>query len=121
MSEHDDGRAQRYKVGGLRVIYDTGDGYWSGRVVDVSESGIFVETTHELEPGTRVTLLPDAADEDELPFEVTAEVARLNVYDLEEHYDRTPGIAFRWVDLDDAQRAQVRAYLEAHGVPVRAS
>lgn len=114
-----DERAPRYRVGGLRVIYDTGDGYWSGQVVDVSESGLFVETTHELDPGTRVTLHPDGDDEHELPFEVSAEVVRANNYDLDNHFDRTPGLAFRLVDLGEEERAQVRAYLTARGVTVR--
>lgn len=118
MTERDEERAPRYRVHGLRVVYDTGDGYWSGEVVDVSESGVFVETTHELPAGARVTILPDSERDDDLPFEVTAEVVRLNVYDLDNHYDRTPGIAFRWVDLSDEQLEQVRVFLRGRGRPL---
>ncbi len=112
-------RAPRFRVGGLRVIYDTGDAFWSGPVVDVSESGIFVETAHSLPPGTMVTLMPDTPEEDQLPFELRAVVVRSNEYDLEQHWDRTPGIAFRLEGLSAESFAQLRAFLHAHGVPVR--
>ncbi len=118
MSDSDQQRAQRYRVGGLRVVYDTGDGFWSAEVVDVSESGLFVETTHELAAGTRVTLLPEDRSDAELPFEVLAEVVRTNVYDLDNHFDRTPGIAFRWIDITDAERELVRNYLRGRGRPI---
>ncbi len=112
-------RAARYRVGGLRVIYDTGEGFWSGEVVDLSESGLFVETVHELAVGTPVTIMPDLPEEAQLPFEIHAEVARVTTYDLDEHFDRTPGIAFRLVGLDAEQHAQLHQFLSAHGVPVR--
>jgi hypothetical protein len=111
-------RAPRYTVGNLRVIYDTGEEFWSGPVTDMSESGIFVETMHELAAGTKVTLLWDLPDDESLPFEVKAEVVRTTEYDPDQHWDRTPGIAFRLTGLNQAQLKQVGAFLKDHGVPM---
>ena len=111
-------RAPRYTVGGLCVIYDTGNGFWSAPVVDVSESGIFVETTHQLPPGKRVVIIPDTPDEDQLPFEINGVVVRTNEYNLEEHWDRVPGIAFK-LELSGENFTLLRDFLAAHGVPVR--
>ncbi len=112
-------RAPRFRVGNLRVIYDTGEEFWSGPVTDMSESGIFVETQHELPSGTKVTILPDLPDEQTLPFEIKAEVVRTAEYDPDPHWDRTPGIAFRLTGLTVQQFEQLRAFLKAHGVPMR--
>ena len=112
-------RAPRFKVGNLRIIYDTGEEFWSGPVTDMSESGIFVETMHELPSGTRVTLLPDLPGNRSLPFEIKAEVVRTTEYDPDEHWDRTPGIAFRLIGLTLIQFEQLRTFLKAHGVPMR--
>jgi hypothetical protein len=116
---HTGPRAPRFKIKGLTVVYDAGDSFWSGPVTDMSESGIFVETTHSLPVGTRVTLMPEVSEDEQLPFEIQAEVVRVNEYDLDEHFDRTPGIAFRLVGLSLENFAQVRQFLLAHGVPAR--
>jgi len=114
-------RAPRYRVGGLNMVYDTGEGFWSGPVVDVSESGLFVETRHELPVGTKVSLLPDIDfdKEEALPFEVRAVVVRVNEYDIDRHFDRTPGLAFRLIHLSPSQIEQFRTFLLAHGAPVK--
>jgi hypothetical protein len=103
----------------LTVVYDTGESFWSGSVIDMSESGIFIETSHSLPVGTRVTLMPEVSEAEQLPFEIEAEVVRTNEYDPDEHFDRTPGIAFRLLGLSLEHFAQVRQFLLAHGVPVR--
>lgn len=110
-------RAPRYRVGDLKIIYDTGDAFWTAPVVNVSETGLFVETTHELPVGTRVSLWPDSPDEDGLPFEVQAEVVRVQALDLDGHWDRTPGLALKMVDMAPEQVEQFRSYLKACGVP----
>ncbi len=112
-------RAPRYRVGNLQVIYDTGEEFWSGPVVDMSESGLFVETMHELAPGTKVTIIPDLPDEEHLPFEIQGEVVRTAEYDPQLSWDKIPGIAFRLHGLSLEQFAQLRTFLKAHGVPVR--
>ncbi len=110
-------RAQRYKVP-LRIIYDAGSGgFWTAKVADMAELGLFVETTHTLEPGTEVTIVPDE-DEGDLPFEIRAEVVRVQQYDLDAHWDRTPGIAFKLLHVDDEDRERLRTYMAENGTPV---
>jgi hypothetical protein len=112
-------RAPRFSVERFSVVYDTGEGFWCGPVIDVSESGLFVETAHELPVGTAVTILPDVPDENALPFEIHGEVVRVHQLNLEEHADRIPGLAFRWCDLTPEQVAQVRRFIERHGTSTR--
>ncbi|MBI5509884.1 MAG: PilZ domain-containing protein [Deltaproteobacteria bacterium] len=112
-------RAPRFKVTNLRVIYDTGEEFWSGPVVDMSESGIFVETMHQLPAGTKVTILPDLPDEEQLPFEIQGEVVRTSEYAPDVQWDRIPGIAFRLTGLTVRQFEQLRGFLGRHGVPMR--
>jgi hypothetical protein len=110
-------RAQRYRVGGMNVVYDTGESFWSGPVLDVSESGLLVDTQHDLPVGTRVTLVPDVAEDEQLPFEIQAEVVRRQTYALGRVVDRRSGLAFRLVGLTPEQIAQVRSFLEGRGRP----
>jgi len=112
-------RAQRFAVGGLNIIYDTGESFWAGPVRDVSESGIFVQTQHDMPVGTSVTLVPVTDDDAQLPFDVKAEVVRVDVYDEDNHFDRIPGIAFHLIGLSAQEREQFRAFLTRYGVPVR--
>jgi hypothetical protein len=118
MSEPKD-RAARYRVGGLKVIYDTGNEFWAAPVINASESGLFVETHHELAIGSQVTILPDVPHDEQLPFELGAEVARVNEYDPDNHFARVPGMAFRLVGLSSDQLAQVRIFLRQHGVKLK--
>jgi hypothetical protein len=113
-------RAPRYTVDGLNVVYDVGDAFWSGPVVDFSESGLFVETTHELPVDTEVTLVPDVPSDESLPFELTAKVVRVREYDDETAELIKHGIAFLLINLSEGEMEQVREFLAAHGVPVRA-
>lgn len=108
-------RAPRFSVARFNIVYDTGDGFWCGPVIDVSESGLFVETAHELPVGTRVTIVPDVEDGASLPFELHGEVVRVHQLDLDGHADRTPGLALRWLDLSAEQIAQVREFIQSHG------
>ncbi|MEZ0312614.1 MAG: PilZ domain-containing protein [Myxococcota bacterium] len=112
-------RAPRYRFGSLNFIYDTGESFWAAPVLDVSESGVFLETAHQLDVGTQVTLVPDVADDEKLPFELTAQVVRVNEFDTEENFKRPPGIAFRLLNLTAAQSAELRTFLHERGVLVR--
>ncbi|MDP7039182.1 MAG: PilZ domain-containing protein [Myxococcota bacterium] len=118
MAGHTD-RAPRYHVNGLSMIYDTGDGFWSGSVIDVSETGLFIETHHELSAETVVTLMPDVSEEEQLPFEIKAKVVRTIEYDPDNFFDRIPGLALSLVEMSDAQKQKVAAFLQSHGVPCR--
>lgn len=112
-------RAPRYRFGSLNFIYDTGESFWAAPVLDVSESGVFLETAHQLAVGTQVTLVPDVADNEKLPFELTAEVVRVNEFESEANFKRPPGIAFRLLNLSQAQVLELRTFLEQRGVLVR--
>jgi hypothetical protein len=108
-------RAPRFRVHGLHVVYDTGEEFWSGPVVNASHSGVFIETTHTLSAGTQVTVMPVGENDAKLPFEITGVVVRVDEFDLDNHYDRIPGIAMRFDGLSDAQGDQLRAFLKEHG------
>lgn len=111
-------RAPRYSVANLNVIYDADGSFWSGPVVDMSESGIFIETSHELPIGTAVTLVPDVSDDDALPFEIAAQVVRVVKYEPDQFVTRKPGLGFRIVGLRPEQMTQLSQFLRQRGVPV---
>ncbi|MEL6758798.1 MAG: PilZ domain-containing protein [Myxococcota bacterium] len=111
-------RAKRYTVANLNVIYDVDGAFWSGPVVDMSESGVFVETSHELPVGTRVVLVPDVSEDQALPFEIDAEVVRINQYDPDSYTDRVPGLAFRILGLRPDQYTLLGEFLRSRGVPL---
>ena len=115
--------APRYQIRELTVIYDTGESFWTAPVLDASETGLFAETVHDLSPGTNVYVMFSMSDEVEsttpLPFGIEAKVVRINEYDLEQHWDRTPGLAFHWQNMTQDQTLLVRCFLDQHGVLIR--
>jgi hypothetical protein len=112
-------RAPRFRVKGFTVVYDTGDGLWSGPVTDISNSGLFVETAHKLPIGTPVTLFPQFEDEKQLPFEIRALVARVKDVNLDSSLVEEEGIAFKLEGLSEQQVIDLQAFLGAHGIAVR--
>ena len=109
-------RAPRFEVDDLHMLYDVEgddeDGFWMGRVIDASPTGVFIETTHDLSPGTRVTLMPHGYDDDgRVPFEVKGTVVRQLDLDLDNHRNRTPGLAFRLEPLEAGQGGQVSHFV----------
>ena len=115
--------APRYQINELTVIYDTGDSFWTAPVLDASETGLFAETSHELTPGTSVSVMFSASNSTEsatpLPLGLKAKIVRVNEYDLEKHWDRTPGLAFHWQDIGQEATMLVRSYLDQNGVLIR--
>lgn len=106
-------RKDRYRVS-FEVVYDDGEGFMTGPVVDISESGCFIETVMPLEPGKQVRITPLVPGEVGI-FEFEGEVVRKNDYDLDNHFDRIPGMGVRFTDADKDQVAKLKAYLEAAG------
>ena len=104
-------------------MYDAGDTFWSARVVDTSETGIFLETTHELDEGAAVQLtfdMPESLATDlKLPLFLDAKVVRTNSYDLEEHWNRKHGLALTWQGLGPTETEQLRSFLTQHGIQIR--
>lgn len=115
--------APRYQIRELTVIYDTGESYWAAPVLDASETGLFAETTHELVPGTDVSMVFSASNGAEsstpLPLGIQAKVVRVNQYDLDDHWDRVPGLAFHWQGMSQNDTGLVRSFLAQHGVLIR--
>jgi hypothetical protein len=115
--------APRYQITELTVIYDTGDSFWTAPVLDASETGLFAETAHQLSPGTNVSVMFSTSDTTELatplPIGLEAKVVRVNEYDLEQHWDRTPGLAFHWQNIGQDATQLVRSFLNEHGVLIR--
>ncbi len=97
----------------LQIVYDDGHSFMSGPVLDLSASGVFIETVMPLSPGTKVRLTPlvsDDADADaDAVLEFEGEVVRKADYDLDNHFDRTPGMGIRFINVGDEQRAAIDA------------
>lgn len=94
----------------LQIVYDDGQSFMSGPVADMSETGVFIETVMPLEPQTRVRLMPLLPDEDGM-FELEGVVVRKADYDLDNHFDRTPGMGIKFVDVTPDQNAAVEKLL----------
>ena len=103
-------RKARFAVD-FEVVFDDGEGFMSGPLVDISETGCFIETVMPIEPGKRVRITPLVPGEAGI-FEFEAEVVRKLDYDLDNHFDRVPGMGVKFIDADAAQLKKLRAYLE---------
>lgn len=104
-------RSPRFQVK-LQIVYDDGNAFMSGPVVDISETGVFIETVMPLEPGTPVRLTPLLPEESGL-FEIHGQVVRKNDYDLDNFFDRTPGMGIRFTQITDDARASLKRLFEA--------
>lgn len=100
-------RSPRYSLK-LQIVYDDGNAFMSGAVVDISETGVFIETVMPLEPGTEVRLTP-LVPEDAGLFEIRGVVVRKNEYDLDNHFDRTPGMGIHFKEIGADARAQLQS------------
>ena len=107
-------RAPRFSVD-LNVVCEADGRVWSGRLVDLSESGAFVETTELVPPGTEISLVPDVDDDAELPTEIKAVVVRSDEIDLDDVWRSTQGLAVRLKDTTLQGFSQLRLFLAAHG------
>ena len=72
----------------------------------MSETGVFIETVMPLEPGTRVRLMPLIPDELGM-FELEGVVVRKADYDLDNYFDRTPGMGVSFADVSPDQRIAI--------------
>jgi hypothetical protein len=99
-------RSPRYSLK-LQIVYDDGSAFMSGAVVDISETGVFLETVMPLEPGSEVRLTP-LLPEDAGLFEIRGTVVRKNEYDLDNHFDRTPGMGINFQDITPDARAMLK-------------
>jgi uncharacterized protein (TIGR02266 family) len=102
-------RKKRYNVS-FEIVFDDGEGFMSGPVIDISETGCFIETVMPLDAGKRVRLTPLLPGESGI-FEIEGEVVRKQDYDLDNHFDRTPGMGIRFVDLDKGHLEHLKRLL----------
>lgn len=103
-------RAKRFPLS-FQVAYDDGEGFMTGRVVDVSETGAFIETTMPLKPGTTVSITPLLPGESGL-FEIEAEVVRTLEYDPDTLMELPAGMGVRFTNITDEERSQLRKMFE---------
>lgn len=94
----------------FKIVYDDGNSFNAGYVLDVSESGVFLETALPLPLGSIVRLTPLDHAGDRL-FEVTARVMRSIPYDPT--ILAPPGMGLEFVDLSREQRVQVSEMIKA--------
>jgi uncharacterized protein (TIGR02266 family) len=94
----------------LQIVYDDGQSFMSGPVVDISTSGVFIETVMPLPPGTEVRMQP-LAPEDVGLFELDGVVVRKHDYDLDNAFDRTPGMGIRFKDITPEAEAALSRLL----------
>ncbi len=100
-------RSTRYDLK-FQIVYDDGNAFMSGAVVDISDTGVFIETVMPLEPGTEVRLTPLLPEEAGL-FEIVGVVVRKQEYDLDNFFNRTPGMGLRFKDISEETRALLHA------------
>jgi hypothetical protein len=101
-------RAPRYSLGCLSVVYDSQEKFCSGPVINISATGMVIETSEDLTPGTKVTLLPEGYEDDSrLPFEIRAVVVRPSG----ETSQTQPGLALRFEGLTPSQSALLQHFL----------
>ena len=103
-------RKKRFELK-MEVVYDDGEGFMCGPCIDISESGIFIETVMPLKPSTKVRVIPLLPEEVGM-VEFDGEVVRKNEYDLDNHFDRTPGMGIRFLDPDPDQIDALSKYCE---------
>lgn len=102
-------RADRHAVG-FRVVWDDGESYFASDVVNISESGVFVETTMNVPVGSEVSVIP-LVDGIQL-FEVRGKVVRAR--DISDELDMQPGFALAFSNLTGAQKEELRRVLANH-------
>lgn len=95
-------QSERHSVR-FKLVYDDGNSFNAGKVLNVSEGGLFLETALPLPEGTVVRLMP--LDDGGEVFEVFARVMRSIQYDPTTI--DSPGMGLMFIDLSDDDRSRV--------------
>jgi len=90
-------RAERHQVE-LKLVYDDGSSFSTGRVRDVSDTGLFLETAEPLPKGTVIKLFPLDPEAGEI-FEIEAEVVRVEADD--EDASTLGGMGLHFIHKED--------------------
>jgi len=104
-------RAARFSVT-FRVVWDDGESYFTGPVSNISETGIFVETTMPLKSGAAVTVIPLV--DDVALFELRGKVTRAVAEDWDNAPDRVVGMGIHWDTITKEQLAELRKMVALH-------
>ncbi len=106
-------RAERFKVD-FRVVWDDGESYFTGPVMNFSETGLFIETAMPVPAGRKVTIIP-LVDGVAL-FELQGTVVREVPEDLDNAPDRTTGMGVNFIDIKPEQVAELRRMIAQHKI-----
>lgn len=107
-------RSPRHNVG-FRMVFDDGESYNAASVVNVSETGLFLESAKAVPLGAVVRLEPTDIVEDAL-FELEATVVRCSPLDLpgeSETHHGLMGIGAEFINLSDEASAAIRRMIDA--------
>ncbi len=106
-------RKKRYPFR-FEVVYDDGEGFMSGPVLDISETGCFIETVMPLTAGKKVRVTP-LLEGEAGAYELEGEVVRAQEYDQDNHFDRVPGMGIKFTGANPAFIAELQKIFEAGG------
>jgi uncharacterized protein (TIGR02266 family) len=94
----------------LEITFESEHNFFMGFTENLSEGGLFV-ATHLVKPIGSVIDLKFKLPGREQPIEAKGEVRWVRPY--QEHNDVPPGMGIRFVDINSAQEAEVKAFLRA--------
>ena len=103
-------RAPRFNVQ-FTAVYDDGTRYLTAPVTNLSDSGLFIETTAPVVAGTKVRIIPLLPPSRGLP-EFDAEVVRIQDTKEELGKAKPAGMGLRFVELEDSALALVQAFCD---------
>lgn len=102
-------RSDRHPVR-FKLVYDDGESFNAGLVRDLSESGVFIETSVPLQIGKTV-VLSSLDMEDDRSFDLNARVTRIVEGD-EDAGDGPLGMGLEFEEITDAQRVLLQGLIE---------
>src|SRR5687767_6350966 len=102
-------RAERYRVS-FRIVWDDGESFHTGAIADISESGLFVDTTLAVDVGQAVTVIP-LVDGDAPLYQLRGRVVR-RIGSVQAA--RRSGIGIQIDPLPMEQLSALRALLADH-------
>ncbi len=93
----------------IPVAYRTVGSFLTDWATNISRGGLFINTRKPLPVGTAVKILiqlPGAS----FPFQLGGRVTRITEYD--NRANMVPGMGVEFVDVDDAQRRELEAFVD---------
>ena len=101
---------QRVPLRVLQVRAESRKAFFFGYALNLSQGGLFIQTTNPKEPGTRVRLqIP--LQRDLPPIECGAEVVWVQSFSSRSR--NPPGMGLRFTELDEKSSARIEAFLKS--------